>query len=329
MRLEITREDGLRNDLLLRIERSEIDSALLTIGHRDRLMALPGIPRHRAPTGVERQGLEDAKLPIEQHLSQLGLVDASRRATARAVAVSNRNLGTNHGHLAYQRTADPRVFALCEDPCDYPAYSCLTAWRGGGLSIESLLFDAPAQRVRDAAEGRDLTEEIEWATFGPQVLRRGAVAGMDALVDRFYDVRHLFAFDPRTTEGDAIRSRIYAGYPERFRENVRAVWRSGVPRARYVHNAIGLSDDAIVIAQREGTVEEIGLALKDAGASDGIILDNGGSVACWAWWVNDYAGGLLSPTVDYRPPGTSAIAFVLKGAVKPTLPGGSVSFSAL
>ena len=47
-----------------------------------------------------------------------------------------------------------------------------------------------------------------------------------------------------------------------------------------------------------------------------MILDNGGSVACWVWWANLYAGGIVSPTVDYRPPGTSAIAFVLKGPVE-------------
>ena len=83
------------------------------------------------------------------------------------------------------------------------------------------------------------------------------------------------------------------------------------------------------VVQREGTIEEIGVALSTAGADDGMILDNGGSVACWAWWVNDYAGGLVSPTVDYRPDGTSVIAFVLKGPRTIDLPGGSVSFSVL
>ena len=38
-------------------------------------------------------------------------------------------------------------------------------------------------------------------------------------------------------------------------------------------------------------------------------------------------GLLISPTVDYRPPGTSAIAFVLKGPVRTNAPGGSVSYS--
>lgn len=329
MRLEITRREGLRNDLLLRIERAEMAAALLNISNHYRLMALPGIPRHRPATDTEREWLESTKAPIEQHLAELALIDGSGRPIAPAIAISNRNLGTNHGHIAFQRTANPHVFAVREDPCDHPAYACLTSWRDGRLSIESLLFDRTAQTVRHAVEGRDLTDAIEWVTSGQQVLRDGVVAGMDTLFDRFYDVRHLFAFDPRSAEGRAIRDQIYEGYPERFRGNVRAVWRAGVPRARYVHNALGLSPDALFIVQREGTVEEIGHALKDAGAVDGIILDNGGSVACWVWWANDYAGGLVSPTVDYRPPGTSAIAFVLQGPLRTDLPGGSVSYTAL
>jgi hypothetical protein len=64
-------------------------------------------------------------------------------------------------------------------------------------------------------------------------------------------------------------------------------------------------------------------ALKTAGARDGLILDNGGSIICWAWWVNEYAGGVISPTIGYRAPGTSAIAFVLKGPLRPRLPAGS------
>jgi hypothetical protein len=102
-----------------------------------------------------------------------------------------------------------------------------------------------------------------------------------------------------------------------------------VPRARYFHHAIGTSSRAVILVQREGTIEEIGEALKAAGADDGVILDNGGSVACWVWWANQYAGGLVSPTVDYRPPGTSVIAFLLKGAARTDLPAGSSSYSVL
>jgi hypothetical protein len=321
MRLEVTRVEGRRNDLLLRLERSEIDSALLSVASRDRLMALPGIPRHRDATAGETRGLEEAKVPIDAHVRTLGLLDEAGRPRRRLVAVSNRNLGTNHGHLAWQRDESPRVFHVREDPSDYPAYSCLTVWRSGGVSIEDLRFDIAGQRVSRAADGRDLSDEIQWATFGQQVLRGGRVAGIGEIAHQFYDLRHLLT----PAAGGTLRD-LYRGYPGAFRENVRKAWMDeGLPRARYVHSALGLSKDAVLILQREGTIEEIGSALEAAGAEDGLILDNGGSVACWIWWANDYAGGLVSPTVDYRPPGTSAIMFVLEGPVRTALPPGSVS----
>ena len=114
----------------------------------------------------------------------------------------------------------------------------------------------------------------------------------------------------------------------RSEANVRRAWRElGVPRARYVHNAVGVNADELIVVQREGTIEETGEALVSAGAVDGVILDNGGSVVCWVWWANDYRGGIVSPTVDYRPPGTSAIVFELKGPLNVEMPGGSVSYS--
>ena len=171
--MEITRLEGQRNDLLLRLERSEIETARLSLAGRDRLMALPGIPRHREATSEEMRGLEDATIPIEDHLRRLGVLDTSGRPQRRVVAISNRNLGTNHGHLAWQRSETPRIFCIREDPLDYPAYSCLTVWRTGRLSIEALRFDVPGQRVYRAADDSDLSEEIEWATFGQQVLRAG------------------------------------------------------------------------------------------------------------------------------------------------------------
>jgi hypothetical protein len=327
MRLEITRLEGLRNDLLLRIDRGEIESVRLSVANRTRLMSLPGMPRHRAASADEARGLDAVKVPIEDHLRRLGIVGADGRALGRAVAISNRNLGTNHGHMAWQRLEAPPVFRLDEDPCAWPSRSCLTVRTKGRLSIEDLAFDSEEQCVR-AADGSDVSDEIEWATYGQQVLRRGRVTRVDEIIDQFYDLRHVLAFDRRREEGERIRQSVYEGYPARFREQALRAWREmGAPRAKYFHNAIGLSATEVIVVQREGTIEEIGAALRDAGADDGLILDNGGSVVCWVWWANNYAGGLISPTVDYRPPGTSAIAFVLEGPLKIDLPGGSVSYS--
>ena len=327
MRLEITRIEGLRNDLLLRLERDEIETALLSVANRDRLLALPGMPRHREATAAEGRGMEEAKVPLETHLARLGVVDESGRARRKVVAVGNRNLGTNHGHVAWQRGEEPPVFRILEDPADAGLYSCLVAWRDGTLSIADLRFDYAAGRVHAAGDGRFVGDDIDWATVGQQVLRAGRIVGVEEILGQFYDVRHVLAFDHHRDEGERIRREIYRDYPRGFREKLLQAWKAGVPRARYVHGAIGVSKDAVVILQREGTLEEIAAALRDAGADDGVILDNGGSVACWVWWANQYAGGIVSPTGDYRPPGTSAIAFVLKGAMQVDLPGGSVSYS--
>ena len=87
-----------------------------------------------------------------------------------------------------------------------------------------------------------MSETIEWATFGQRVLREGRVMGIDALAGEFYDVRHLLAFDNRHEAGEGIRQQIYEAIPEAFEANVRRrLEGAGVPRARYVHNAVGLS----------------------------------------------------------------------------------------
>lgn len=328
MHLGINRVEGLRNDLLLHLDRAEIDSVLLSVANRERLMGLPGMPRHRTATPAEIEGIAASKIEIDEHLRRLSILAADGRVQRRAVAISNRNLGTNHGHVAWQRAEVPRIFRIREDPCDYATYSSLTVWRGGAVSIEDLRFAFPEDRVYRAPDGRDLTDEIEWATFGQRVLRGGAVARIDDILDQFYDARHVLAFDHHREEGERTRRALYDGYPATFRGNTRRAWQDlGVPRARYFHNAIGVGPQGLVVVQREGTAEEIGSALQAAGATDGIILDNGGSVVCWVWWANQYAGGIVSPTIDYRPPGSSAVAFVLKGPVRTELPGGSVSYT--
>ena len=326
MRLEIARIEGRRNDLLLRIDRAEIGGARLSVANRERLMALPGMPRHRQPSAAEAQGIADAKLPIEAHLAQLGVVDDEGRARRRAIAISNRNLGTNHGHVAWQRDQRPRLFRILEDPIGAPSASFLAATSGGALVIADCAIDIAGDRLLDT-DGRDAGEGFAWATVGQRVVRSGTVTPVEEIAAHFYDARHVLAFDSRREAGERIRQAIYDGYPQTFAANVLRAWREGASRARYMHNAVGMNAREVIVLQREGTIEEIGQALIDAGADDGVILDNGGSVACWVWWANDYRGGIISPTVDYRPPGTSAIVFELKGPMNVEMPGGSVSYS--
>jgi hypothetical protein len=329
MEVRVHRSVGLRNDLLVVLEASEIAEVRLGIANRNRLLELPGLTRHRGATEGEQEENRKCKMPLEEHLERLGLVDGEGRPRRRVIAVGNRNLGNNHGFVAWQRDREPRSFHVRGDPLDWPGYSCLVADRRGRLSIGNLRVAAGSDRVESADDGADLSDEIQWATFGQWVLRGGRVVGIEEITDQFYDIRHVLAFDTSRPEGKKIEAEIFAGYPERFRENaLKALLQDGVPRSRYLHNCIGLSDDRIFILQREGTIEEMGHWLKEAGAEDGIILDNGGSVACWAWCVYPN-GGFIFAAPDYRPPATSIIAFVLKGPVRTNLPGGSVSYTVL
>ena len=266
MKLEITRLEGRRNDLLLRVERTEIDAALLSVANRAALMALPGMLRHRTATAAEEQGIAGCKITIEEHLRR---ARRDRRADSRArrgrsrsaTATSARTRDMSPGSGRRRRA----IFRILEDPCSYPSHSCLTVWRDGGLSIEDLRFDFDADHVRPSRDDAPSSGEIEWATFGQRVLRDGRVCGIDDLAGEFYDARHLLAFDHHREAGERIRQDIYRGYPASFEQNVRGAWQAGVPRARYVHNAVGLSRDALFVMQREGTIEEIGAALATPG----------------------------------------------------------------
>ena len=93
MRLEINRLEGLRNDLCLRLDRAEIDSVVLSISDRDRLMTLPGIPRHRDTTPDEHKNLSACRIPIDAHLRKLGVLDESGTLRKRAVAIQQSKPG--------------------------------------------------------------------------------------------------------------------------------------------------------------------------------------------------------------------------------------------
>jgi hypothetical protein len=329
MQLHLNKSPGLRNDLLMVIPRSEIEEVLFHIADRERFMALPGLLRHVGQQNAEeRTNVGKCKIPAEEHLQFLigrghDLLDGEGRPKRRVVVIGSRNVGNNHGFVAWQQAERPKFFHIDGDPLNYSSYSCLTRQRDGHLSIRDLNFRD--DRVFEG--GRDVSEEVNWCVFGNQVLRNGRVVPVEEIIDQFYDIRHVLAFDRSSASGREIEAEIYEGYPERFRENaLKALREKGVPRNRFLQNALGLSDETIFILQREGTIEEVAQWLKEAGARDGIILDNGGSVFCWAWWLYP-KGGFLFTAPDFRPPSSAVIAFILRGPATMNLPGGGVSFS--
>ena len=153
MRLEITRLEGLRNDLLLRVERAEIEATVLSVANRDRLMSLPGIPRHRAATASEKRRFAAATWPLTITSPPGDGVDGSGPARKRAIAISNRNLGANHGHLAWQRDASPRILHVLDDPLDQarPGLAVASDRDGGDREYADWIVETSAFRAAQTA----------------------------------------------------------------------------------------------------------------------------------------------------------------------------------
>jgi len=328
MELHVRKSPGLRNDLLLVMERAEIEETLLHIANRAGLMDLPGLTRHLPYQDSQQRARVNAlKIPVEEHLREMRvegepLVGPEGRPRRRVIVIGCRNLGNNHGAVAWQAEGDPKLFHVQGDPLSLPSYPCLVSARDRQLSIRDLRFESDRVLERHA----DVSALVSWCAFGSPVLRDGAVVSIEDVLEQFTDVRQVLAFVRELPLGQKIEAEVLQGYPEAFRDNVLRVLRAGVPRQRFLHNAVGLSRDKVFVLQREGTPEEVGHCLRKAEATDGLILDNGGSVFCWAWWPHQ-AGGFLFSAPDFRPRGSAIVAFVLKGPASTDLPGGSASFT--
>jgi hypothetical protein len=322
--LEVTvrKTSGLHNDLLLRIPREELASVRLHIANRGGFLEEKGLLRGPEDQDkVERSRVAALKRPIEDHLQSLGLLEDGI-PNRRVVAVGCRNLGNNRGFHAWQRDESPRAFVIQGDSLPSQVLPLLACDRDGTLVLRHLRVTSETLRT---ADGADCSDEFEWCAFANCVLRDGHLIPMEEMADRFYDIAHLIGISREAEGGRESWAKLFEGFSLRSREEIVGVLREcALPRNRFLHNAIGLSKDVIVILQREGTPEEIGAWLRDAGATDGFILDNGGSVFCWAWWVNQ-TGGYLFQAPDFRPPSSAILAFVLYGPARTALPPGSVS----
>ncbi|MEM4723406.1 MAG: hypothetical protein QXP01_00165 [Candidatus Hadarchaeum sp.] len=343
---------------------------------RHRLPTMPEdleLPASQDPSTGEwlrwDMGLKRYKVPPESHLEPvvslgsnravhgLNLLDGDGNPTRPLILIGNRNLGNNPGFVAWHSQKQPRLFHLqgefFEDEKGLPrVFTMLTAWKDGDLTIEPVTFKPKGNEYAPCLPQSHprKEEEIVWCTYGQQVLRNGKVVPIEEIIDQFYDVRHVFWLPTHQGNqtscpiGEEELRALYAYYPTepkeltRWKETLLRELYAGRPRSRYFHNAVGVSADKVFILQRHGTPEEIGYWLREEGAEDGLILDNGGSVFTWAWWafrdvrqVGGKAvvriGNVIFSAPAWRPPTISLIAFVLKGPPRHVEPPGAVSMA--
>lgn len=227
MEIHINKTRGFRNDLLAVISHSEIDDTIFHIINRCDFMKLPGLVRPKKGQKEEDvKQVAELKEPVENHLKYLKLIkdELVDKKTSlmkplvqrRLVVIGSRNVGNNHGFVAWQRDESPCVFHIKEEPFLYDYYSCLVR-QNNGLVIRDLNFKKPenGKHASCKALDNDSAKKPIWAVFGQQILKNGKVVSIEQIIDRFYDIRHVFAY----LKDDPIENMIYDDYPDSFCKN--------------------------------------------------------------------------------------------------------------
>lgn len=74
-------------------------------------------------------------------------------------------------------------------------YSCLVKWKAQSprfYSIIDLKFSLTARRIYQAQNDEDVTKRVEFAVFGQEVVKDGAIVDFGTIVREFADIRHLY-----------------------------------------------------------------------------------------------------------------------------------------
>ncbi len=97
----------------------------------------------------------------------------------------------------------PDLLFLLEEPLWRRSYTCLTKRRGNKVSIEEGVRFSHVPDFRIFIGDSDITDEVELAISGRQVIRDGEVVDFIDIVDQFNDIRHLVML-PNLNPKDAL-----------------------------------------------------------------------------------------------------------------------------
>ena len=161
---------------------------------------------------------------------------------------------------------------------------------------------------------RPVPDDIRFWGAGIPVLWDGEVATLERLLPEVGDVRHLFRVE------DPERVRRLAGVFEATRflpaadaARALAAETTDLPRENdYLHNAVGVGSDYLVLVAANGPLEHIGRLASAAGASHACVIDNGGSSQI----ALRRRGGEMRPLLEsyyFREPTIALAAYELDG----------------
>ncbi|MBI4144018.1 hypothetical protein HY486_02120 [Candidatus Woesearchaeota archaeon] len=233
------------------------------------------------------------------------------------IVIGHGNLLTNLGVVGY--TSDGRILKPRGEEL-----RITRGWQYGGLYLnqENRLGIDRFCFCDDAM----LKKGIKWFASGLVVLWDGVVKRGEDVLSHTYDFRSIYRL--RMTSGNSEeKERATVAF-----HNMMAVWMdafttsaedantvlSGVVSKlqlerenAYLASAVGIDDsDNLILLQCHGSIEDIGISLRRAGALRGIVLDFGGSVGTYC--RSRARSGFVMRSQDFREDRLCALVFALQ-----------------
>ena len=285
----------------------------------------------------------------DTHLKAHGLVDENGRVKAAGYLNGWRDMGQNPWHIFWENSpkehnffANPdeqlvshrplpgdRLTALEEDHKEGAThmgslatgrvYTCMVYKQGNAPEIRRLRFDFNHDLYSEALDEK-LSDKVDWAASGKPIVVNREPVDIYKELPQFYDIAHVVQISDRTVTGSendkernrdfAIAAEVFKNYPWEFKKRFTELLGKGFPRASYYFDVVGVSDSRLMVLNMQGTIEDVARYAISKGMKEGIIVDEGGSLATWAWYHGD-RGGFENVSMYFRPSAISTFGILL------------------
>ncbi len=283
----------------------------------------------------------------DTHMQKMGIKDQDGHVSIPAYVNGWRDLGQNPWHLYWEsnpeheekfdgekisngKTNGDRLVRLDDDE-KYGitrngdlntgrVYSCLVIPNRGKPNITDIRIDENHD-IYDSKLEDKLTDAVDWCASGKALIKDGKMRDLYDIVDQYYDVAHVFPVSksaPESIDGrtDRIRKgklvqRLYKDYPDKFKQNCIDALDEGLGTGEYYFDVVGVNDDSLMILHMYGKLSDVANQAIKKGMKDAIIVDEGGSVASWAWYHGP-EGGYENCSSYLRTKGIGLLGIKLK-----------------
>jgi hypothetical protein len=261
----------------------------------------------------------------DKHMQKLGIKNKNGDVLVPAYMNGWRDLGQNPWHIFWEsnpaaeeyisgnnisngkkkdclvRLSDDEKYGITRnhDINSGRIYSCFVMPNKGEPHIRRLRINEQHELYTPDLEEK-LNDSINWCASGKALLRDGNPIDIYDIVEQYYDVAHIFPVSnkaPEDIDGRTDRIRkgelvqmLYKNYPSQFKNNCIKALKEGLGTGEYYFDIVGVNDDNLMTLHMYGNLKEVASYAKNKGMRDAIIVDEGGSIASWAWYHGPNGG---------------------------------------